>query len=484
MSKKIRRLIALSLISVSMALATGCGAKSTGNEVVSAPVDDGNTGEDNAAGNDGAVESAKEGADKETENGADSAGSAVADKSENLDSLLGEWVRIAYIGEAYYDTPVDIECEGTLDFYVEDGVYRADYVDNGNGYGEYYGIRIDEVAKPEYPGNDEAPWYVQFTRRKAPNVIYDIALLDKDVIKMHIHYSYSYHNEESGEDIEDTYDNYEVYVRKDSSDIDDILFKYRYVNTVNVSSIRELYEAIDNNTRIILEAGTYNISQLPFEQRFNDKINYAYNEETWEPGFYDRDTICVKYVNNLIIEAKEGANVKICTEDGYEAPLSFESCNNVTLSGLTLGHEVEPGSCSGAVVLLDETRNITIEDCSLYGSGTYGIEANYSDYINVKNTEIYECTYGLVRFYSSGNATFRNCNMRDSSGFDMIDLQNVWSILFDDCNITDNVVCYDTNALINSNGDDVKFINCHFKGNSYHNLIFGGADLENCSIKD
>ena len=74
--------------------------------------------------------------------------------------------------------------------------------------------------------------------------------------------------------------------------------------------------------------------------------------------------------------------------------------------------------------------------------------------------------------------------MRDSSGFDMIDLQNVWSILFDDCSITDNVVCYDTNALINSNGDDVKFINCHFKGNSYHNLIFGGADLQNCSIKN
>lgn len=83
MSKKIRRLIVLSLISVSMALATGCGAKSTGKEAISAPEDDGNKGEDNAAGNEGVVESAKEVADKETENGSDSAGN-VAGQSENL----------------------------------------------------------------------------------------------------------------------------------------------------------------------------------------------------------------------------------------------------------------------------------------------------------------------------------------------------------------------------------------------------------------
>ena len=85
------------------------------------------------------------------------------------------------------------------------------------------------------------------------------------------------------------------------ADIDDIILKYRYNNTVNVSNIRELYEAISDNTRIILEAGTYNISQLPFEQRHNDKINYVYNDETWEPVFYDRDTICVTSVNNLSI---------------------------------------------------------------------------------------------------------------------------------------------------------------------------------------
>lgn len=192
----------------------------------------------------------------------------------------------------------------------------------------------------------------------------------------------------------------------------------------------------------------------------------------------------MKYVDNLLIEAREGANVTICTENAYEAPLSFEVCNNVTLSGLTLGHQVEPGSCSGAVVLLNNTNVVNIEDCRLYGCGTYGIEANYSNDINVIDTEIYECTYGLVHLLYTGHVTFKNCSMHDSTGFDMIDLQNVWDILFDGCKITDNSVYYDTSALMNSIGDDIKFTNCHFKGNSYVNFKFGSAELENCSISD
>lgn len=484
MSKKIRRLIVLAIISASMAFATGCGAgsagKDTGKEAASTVENGGNAAKDNVVNNkeDGSSDGAT------AESTVADTGSTGATRSENLDSLLGEWVKIASMGEDYYSSAVDIESEGTLDIYVEDGYYKVDYVENENVYGEYYGIKIYEVEKPDYPGNDAAPWYAQFTRRKAPNVVHDIALLDKDVIKLHIHYSYTYEEEETGETIEDIYDNYEVYVRKDSADIDDIILKYRYNNTVNVSNIRELYEAISDNTRIILEAGTYNISQLPFEQRHNDKINYVYNDETWEPVFYDRDTICVTSVNNLSIEVKEGASVTICTEDAYEAPLYFDSCNNVTLSGLTLGHQVEPGTCSGAVVLLDDTNVVNIENCRLYGCGTYGIEANYSHDINVNDTEIYECTYGLVRLFHTDNVTFRDCNMHDSTGFDMIDIQNGWNILFDGCNITDNVVNYDTNALINSLSDDVKFTNCHFEGNSYDNFRFGSAELENCSISD
>ncbi len=46
--------------------------------------------------------------------------------------------------------------------------------------------------------------------------------------------------------------------------------------------------------------------------------------------------------------------------------------------------------------MLDGCRDINIDKCSLYGCGTYRITATDSSEITVENTEIYECTYGLV----------------------------------------------------------------------------------------
>lgn len=109
---------------------------------------------------------------------------------------------------------------------------------------------------------------------------------------------------------------------------------------------------------------------------------------------------------------------------------------------------------------------------------------NYSHNMNIIDTEIYECTYGLIRLFHTDNVAFRNCNMHDSTGFDMLDLQNGWNIRFDDCNIKDNIVEYDTNALINSSSDDVTFTNCHFEGNIYDNFRIGNADINNCTISD
>ena len=470
MSAKKRGIIMLAAMVSGMLVLAGCGSGNAGDNSATAPAKDTDTtvaGEEQAA----------------TGENADS-GSTSKAQSGNLDALLGEWVRIASMGDEFYSTTEDIEYAGTMDIYVEDGYYKVDCIDNEYGYSEYYGVKLSEVSKPQYPGNDAADWYAQFTRKNEPDVSYDIALLEKDIFKLHIHSSASYQDEETGEEIEEVYDNYEVYVRKDSENIDDIMFKYRYTNTVNVSNIREFYEAIDNNTRIILEAGTYNISELPFEQRHNENINYYNNEETWEPEFYNYDTISVKNIGNLLIEAKEGAQVTICTEDPYEAPLSFKYCNNVTLSGLTVGHNVEPGHCSGSVILLEDSNKISINDCRLYGCGTYGVEASNSYAINVVDTDIFECTYGLVNLYNTGNMTFKNCNMHDSRGFDMICIQDCWNILFESCSITDNVVDYESNFLIKAVGDDIKFKDCHFEGNYYDNFKYGSASLENCSISD
>lgn len=405
-------------------------------------------------------------------------------KTQHLDSLLGEWIRIVSMGEDYYYVTDDLEYSATLDIYEEDEKYRIDYFDNEYGYVELSGMELHEVSKPKFEGNDSAEWYAEYERRRVDNISYDIVKLSDDILKLHEHSTYTYENEETGETETYNDDYYYVYAKKDSPRIDDIFFQYCYRNTVTVSNIRELYEAIADHTRIILKGGVYNISELPLEDRNNPKLNMSYNYETNEYVEYPYDSIKVEYVNWLLLEGEEGADVKICTEDGYEVPIYFEGGNHITLKNLTIGHEVEPGTCSGAVVYLENSYNVEIKDCKLYGSGTYGIEADGAYNVNVDDSEIYECTYGLVSFWNSNNIEFKNCNLRDSSGFNMFYLYNTWGAAFENCNISNNVVEQMGYPFVYHENGDVLFRNCQFAGNQYETLKKGDVVFEGCSISD
>ena len=402
--------------------------------------------------------------------------------SEHLDSIVGEWNLLVMQGDEYYQLAEDLDSAGSLDIYVEDGKYKIDYLGKDYGYSEYYGMELKEVAKPKTEGNDAADWYAEFSRKKAENYFYDIVKLTDDTLKLHIHTTYSY--EDSGKTTEESYDNYYIYVRKDSPDLEQIIFDYRYTNTVTVSTIKELYEAIQSNTHIILKEGIYNISQLPPEERENPNLNYWYDYETDSYITNDSDTIAVKYVNDLLIEGEKGAAVKICTEEFSEAPLLFDGCNHISLVNLTLGHEVEPGHCSGAVLSLNNSNSVDVKQCRLYGSGTYGVEAYGSYAIHVEDCRIYECTYGLVSLNSSGDITFKNCNMNNSTGYNMFYMNSSWNVAFENCAVTDNTSAYEDSPFICSYSGNAAFTNCTFTGNKYGSLYVGDVVFESCSFSD
>lgn len=404
--------------------------------------------------------------------------------SEHLDSLVGEWKRLVTMEENYYEVTDDIEYAPSIEIYVEDGAYKIDYYDYEYGCCEYYGMKLADVKNPQYTGNDEADWYAEFSRKKAEGTYYNIVFLTKDTLKLHERNAYNYTDPDTGETIESIYNNYYVYVKSDSRNLEEIDEQYRYTSTVTVSNIKELYNAIGSNTHIIMKEGTYNISTLPLSERTNKSVNMLVNADTGDETPYNGDTIMINWVNNLFLEAEEGAEVKICTEDGYEAPLAFRNCTDIVIKNLTLGHEVDPGFCSGAVLLMEDSAKVSVSGCRLYGSGTYGIEASGTYDVNVEDTDIYECTYGLVFVTNGGNFNFKNCVMRDSSGYNMISLYNTWSILFEDCIIKNNTVGLNDNYLVDADNGTVNFVNCRFSGNEYSNMTNGDVVFEGCSIED
>ena len=107
--------------------------------------------------------------------------------------------------------------------------------------------------------------------------------------------------------------------------------------------------------------------------------------------------------------------------------------------------------------MLDGCRDINIDKCSLYGCGTYGITATDSAEITVENTEIYECTYGLVELSGCNGVSVTNSKIKNNSSSEdsyFISAYNCSDIEFSGCDFSNN-------SYYNfCNGDAVKFIRC------------------------
>ena len=160
---------------------------------------------------------------------------------------------------------------------------------------------------------------------------------------------------------------------------------------VQVDNTLDFLNAIKSNTIIELAEGTYNISSV-IENQTNENISIIDNFDGYEPDIYN--------VNDLTIRAK--GKVTILLEPRYAWVMMFYNCNNLTLEGITMGH-TEKGYCVGGVLSFSECNNITIKSCSLYGSGTVGINTNFCNNVSVINSDIHDCSYGLLYIYDSNN---------------------------------------------------------------------------------
>ncbi len=260
-----------------------------------------------------------------------------------------------------------------------------------------------------------------------------------------------------------------LYMRKGSPELKDP-DNLRYFDTVTVSSAEELLNNIQNNRKIIVSSGEYNFSEVKEEKVDNRFVKREY-------GAY-----VITGVNNLCIEADKNAEVLFCINEAYDRVVNFTSGRNIKLKGITAGHNVEPGYCSGSVLYYNDVSGVDIEDCHLYGSGTYGIEADYSYNINVTGTEIYECTYGLIDFRNTGVASFKNCVLRDSSELSMININDGYEVVFEDCEFSNNKCAYDSNYFVNlGEYDSVTFKKCSFSNNEFVTFSNREVTMEDCT---
>ena len=148
-----------------------------------------------------------------------------------------------------------------------------------------------------------------------------------------------------------------------------------------VSTTAELISSITPDAHIILKSGTYNFSVLT-EAEIAGAGAYV------DPDLLKQGEFFVYNAPGLILEAEKSGSVRLVTENGYADVMTLSYCDGAVLKGLVLGHEVEKGECDANVLKLLTSQSVTVENCSLFGCGTYGIYGEDAAVLTVIGPEI------------------------------------------------------------------------------------------------
>ena len=188
---------------------------------------------------------------------------------------------------------------------------------------------------------------------------------------------------------------------------------------VHVSSVKELLETIAPDTKIVVAAGRYDLTDF-LQDYSNVRDQDAWNEE--HPyvklgDVFDGVEVTVRNLAGLSITggAFDSAETEIVTDPRYAAVLNFENCSDVELACLTMGH-TEMGDCSGNVLDFDDCQNIFLRTVDIYGCGVYGIQAEGCGNFVASNSTIRDCEIGPLDISrGTGDILFTACTISGSS---------------------------------------------------------------------
>ncbi|MCR4769557.1 MAG: DUF4893 domain-containing protein [Bacteroidaceae bacterium] len=264
--------------------------------------------------------------------------------------------------------------------------------------------------------------------------------------------------------------------------------------TIKVKSSEQFLKAINSDTRIIVEKDLLDLTEaLQTLDTYNES---GYNAAVSASKEYDGLSIHICNVKNLTIEGKK-PDTHIQVTPRYADVLYFQSCENISLKNLKMGH-TKTGDCIGNVVTLNDVNNIDINNCKLYGCGVIGIEATKTNNLFVQNSEIYDCSTFSLSFTETNNSTFTNCSIHDNDN-GMI-FFGCAGTTFNSCSFNDNRSSFCSNSsseniimnkcVINHsheyNNRRITFNNCvtEFTGEEYYDDIEEDEEEEEDAFDD
>ncbi len=246
-------------------------------------------------------------------------------------------------------------------------------------------------------------------------------------------------------------------------------------DTIRVSTIDELFEAIASNKVILMAEGNYDISKLDLDKKTNSAkmqiIDYTDDRE-----------LLISGVSNLKIIGIGKKQSKIFTTNLRVTVLSFKNCKNITIDNINAGHKGGKGehSCQKDANVIDiyNSENFAIINSILYGSGYIGIYAVNTKKISLIKTTITECSGELLLLDNCMNTTADSCIFSKTNGG--IFIRNCLNLTISNSEISENIM----QAYVDDNGNalftylfdiaassNIKLIKSHIESNTASYLV-------------
>jgi parallel beta-helix repeat protein len=180
-------------------------------------------------------------------------------------------------------------------------------------------------------------------------------------------------------------------------------------DTIRVSTIDELFEAIASNKVVLLEEGNYDISKLDHDKKTNSAKMQVIE------GITERQLL-ISGVSNCKIIGIGKKQSKIYTPSPSITVIRFKNCKNIVIDNIDAGHKAAKGDCSANVFDIFDCENFVIKNSILFGSGYIGIFANNSKKLSLIKTTITECSWRLLYMENCMNTTVDSCVFSKTAG--------------------------------------------------------------------
>jgi len=246
---------------------------------------------------------------------------------------------------------------------------------------------------------------------------------------------------------------------------------------VVVDTVEDFIKSIGSNKKIILKPGVYDLSSVDQNTDLQDGV-------TWE-SVTDGKELNIRNISDLTIEGSMEGKTEILVKPRYAQILKFEDVSNITIRNITAGHTPAEYMCDAGVITFQNSEDIIINNCELYGCGSVGLSLYNVERLDMTNSNINHCSLRAVQIYDSRDINLRQSKISNHEAYsNIIDIERSKDILFEECEMTDNnnfewsfmEVAYKSNVVINkcrvlnnSQTSNEKYeVTCFFKTIDYY----------------